>query len=888
MHHCTRFQSLLLAMFVALTATVSPVQAVAETAPVPLSTIQPDWSTQGFGTLMADKSVGGNPLRIAGKAFATGLGTHAASEIVYDVDGEFDALHAWVGVDDEVAGNQAGSVIFQVFGDGQKLFDSGVLRVGDAAKPVEVKLAGVSQLKLVVTDAGDGTNCDHADWAGITLTRAADLGEAAAAAQPAKYEVKAPGLTVRLDAAGNLVNCLAGDKQREWPLMGKTLLAHCTADGDVTAKKSGAGMRFTRRFVDAQNHAATVTETFTPTQDSVRWEIDVAGEGAPWTTDIQTFLHYVPTAQSRFWTTWGHPDNAPSGWVDPLEWRPFATRTWPYQFPDWTRQDLSKQCISMPLFTVAEPDQDCAVTVAQSPEDILLDLTLRERKRGDIELSRTNYRLSADHPVHFAVDLVGHAADSRAGLGWYVGRYPQFFDPGLAAADRLSGSTAYSGNENPINVPAFQKMAFSYNWKLSDDFPYMGLFIPPVKDADQRWKRSGDAPAPPNKGPDISCRQMNDYAEWMKKNGFHVLSYFNTTEFGKNVPWPLKPDHTKNADDAWANPSNYLTDRHLVSAVLMNGKQPFYSNAYGALILDPGDPGYEKHLVEQARRNTELLPATDGICIDRTDWLNQYNRAADDGVSWIDGKPARSLFLSWKGLMGKLAPELHQAGQVVFVNNCSPRIEVVGLADGIFAEWASDTWKLSAYVNYAALTGMRKPVCLWTTDGETSDFYMQRLLYLGVYPIAPYPDNDHCVTPSAEGTKMTDMYAAAGADRKPVSDPNAKNPEAQCMAYGPLMEAYRGKKWVLAPHCIETVTPHVKVNLFQVPAGYALPVVFGGDAASATVRVRNLPGLESMQCAVLHPDGAALAPLEGTLKDGVLELIVPLQRGCAMVQLSKR
>ena len=42
--------------------------------------------------------------------------------------------------------------------------------------------------------------------------------------------------------------------------------------------------------------------------------------------------------------------------------------------------------------------------------------------------------------------------------------------------------------------------------------------------------------------------------------------------------------------------------------------------------------------------------------------------------------------------------------------------------------------------------------------------------------------------------------------------------------YGPQLDAMRGKKWVLAPHCVETTTPGVKVNLFEVPDGYVLPV----------------------------------------------------------------
>ena len=59
--------------------------------------------------------------------------------------------------------------------------------------------------------------------------------------------------------------------------------------------------------------------------------------------------------------------------------------------------------------------------------------------------------------------------------------------------------------------------------------------------------------------------------------------------------------------------------------------------------------------------------------------------------------------------------------------------------------------------------------------------------------------------------------------------------------YGPLLDAMRGRKWVLAAHCVEAVEPGVKVNLFQMPGGYVLPVTFGGKlhrprCGSATCR----------------------------------------------------
>ena len=43
------------------------------------------------------------------------------------------------------------------------------MREGDAPRLVDLPVAGVSELTLVVTDAGDGINCDCANWADARL-----------------------------------------------------------------------------------------------------------------------------------------------------------------------------------------------------------------------------------------------------------------------------------------------------------------------------------------------------------------------------------------------------------------------------------------------------------------------------------------------------------------------------------------------------------------------------------------------------------------------------------------------------------------------------------------------------------------------------------------------
>jgi alpha-galactosidase len=122
-------------------------------------------TTQGWGEPQKNKSVEGTPLALGGQKFERGFGTHAESRLRVNLDGGAQSFSARVGVDDDVNGNPASSVEFIVVGDGKELWKSGVMKAGTAAKTCDVNLVGVKALVLEVSDAGDGMDFDHADWA---------------------------------------------------------------------------------------------------------------------------------------------------------------------------------------------------------------------------------------------------------------------------------------------------------------------------------------------------------------------------------------------------------------------------------------------------------------------------------------------------------------------------------------------------------------------------------------------------------------------------------------------------------------------------------------------------------------------------------------------------
>jgi hypothetical protein len=125
----------------------------------------------------------GGPLTVNGLFGTTGLGVHAGSEIVYHLGGSYLAFESWIGVDDEVG--SAGSVVFQIWADGAKSYDSGLMTGTMAARLVTVPLWGVNELRLVVTDGGNGNASDHADWLSASLISPSSVSPAAPVMLPA-------------------------------------------------------------------------------------------------------------------------------------------------------------------------------------------------------------------------------------------------------------------------------------------------------------------------------------------------------------------------------------------------------------------------------------------------------------------------------------------------------------------------------------------------------------------------------------------------------------------------------------------------------------------------------------------------------------------------------
>lgn len=138
-----------------LPADPAPEPETPETTPRPttllnLSALPWSYAKDKAGEPKKDSSSTGSPLRVAGQNYTQGLGTQFGaginSDIVYSLAGNCTTFSGKVGVDD----SGQGEAVFQMFADGQKLWESKVVKAGEAALSTgELNITGTQQLVLV-------------------------------------------------------------------------------------------------------------------------------------------------------------------------------------------------------------------------------------------------------------------------------------------------------------------------------------------------------------------------------------------------------------------------------------------------------------------------------------------------------------------------------------------------------------------------------------------------------------------------------------------------------------------------------------------------------------------------------------------------------------------
>ncbi|MFI5365436.1 MAG: NPCBM/NEW2 domain-containing protein [Candidatus Binatia bacterium] len=131
-----------------------------------LTTMTPTTVTFGFAPPQIDHAWDGSPIVMGGVRYGHGIGTHAWCRMTYAVPPQATTFQAIVGLSDDVRECGAGAVTFEVRDDNDAVrFDSGLVDATTPARSIQADVRGTQTITLVVTEGGNGRDCDHANWA---------------------------------------------------------------------------------------------------------------------------------------------------------------------------------------------------------------------------------------------------------------------------------------------------------------------------------------------------------------------------------------------------------------------------------------------------------------------------------------------------------------------------------------------------------------------------------------------------------------------------------------------------------------------------------------------------------------------------------------------------
>ncbi len=125
----------------------------------------------GWGGARADSTPYGQTLRIAGTAYAAGIGILANSRLEVSNHG-YRRLSTQVGVDDSALDRTHG-VTFMIYGDGKLLAKSKSLRWGQPAQALSADVGGVKLIELVARSAARGNEQLPVSWGDAALLTSA-------------------------------------------------------------------------------------------------------------------------------------------------------------------------------------------------------------------------------------------------------------------------------------------------------------------------------------------------------------------------------------------------------------------------------------------------------------------------------------------------------------------------------------------------------------------------------------------------------------------------------------------------------------------------------------------------------------------------------------------
>eukprot|EP01060_Flectonema_neradi_P007492 TRINITY_DN1522_c4_g1_i1.p1 TRINITY_DN1522_c4_g1~~TRINITY_DN1522_c4_g1_i1.p1 ORF type:complete len:679 (+),score=122.11 TRINITY_DN1522_c4_g1_i1:735-2771(+) len=628
---------------------------------------------------------------------------------------------------------------------------------------------------------------------------------------------------------------------------GVTGFENCGNGELQSIQRNGSNVVVKKKYSCSSNCVSTVDvfgDVDSPKSNEIGWSVAVEGcSDGDWSSSMGTSLQFINTESIEIWLPWNKPS---TGWMtDPLQPEPFTNNT-------YSTGALHGNSV-IAEHTTFLFNNTFGISMISNPNNYPHHGKVITTSLGTTIYQRDNalFRPGVVHTFNMHLSL--HGPTFRAGLSQSLLKYNQHWSPynnreQVLTYDGLGSYT--SANEIPQNVSFLQDIGYKVNWDLGGRFfPYMGMYLPPVAPGEE-WANDAEGS---QKSINVTFEFIDQQYLSQKGIGVNPFSYFNIFEYGLNVVYD-KSQTTPTGHGDWRNASDYLSG-YLIDSMVTNFSCYFHCDSAGhntaqyswqnAVVVDPTMKSYNKFLMDQATRKLQNLNQFTGIVIDRSDWCQVYNND-NPGISFVNGSTATNFAESWITVTGQLRD--------VFSNNKTILMNTVGFASLSLLQYTDGTFSEGYEVDAAGLLGINSPAILWTygpdeccSSQQLADSFFQKLLYMRVFPMAPYPANDHSIRPG----DVQNIYY---------------------LKYGQMFKILNGFNWEL----VDVITADgLRVNTF---CNQSHLVAFVAHANVTTATVRLPSGVQNQQY---------LLPGSSESWNDFTSNTIPVRDGCVMIKADK-
>ena len=423
---------------------------------------------------------------------------------------------------------------------------------------------------------------------------------------------------LRLDLAGS--DATLGDTTAT-PQVINASIAACGAEGTgacvsrwlrVVAQRSNASccdvyeLRAVTRFLPTASAAPGRLPS------SVEWRLDVTSAAPlPFRTTVTHLLNASAAAAAnasdvRFWAPRGGNATAGAPWEDALRMTTAASRPETGIRTQYGSNMLfddveGREVAPVPAAVLAYASARAGVGLVAALDDPVFGASVDVAASGAAIRHYYN-RQGEGRTVSLGVHLVPIAggADWRPLFLWCRGAMPRFFLSSTLLAAAAAGAATgakpaaaplppplsqrappppppppqvttglglYScANIEDMNLTQLRQSGATHNWDAHFQWPYIGMYLPPILPPNASWASNLGPGEEPNCGAGWRHGQLVNYSMIRDANvrsmaaGITTLTYFNMVEYGENFACPLPPPVSPPPPNDWLNSSLFAAD----------------------------------------------------------------------------------------------------------------------------------------------------------------------------------------------------------------------------------------------------------------------------------------------------------------------------------------